>query len=148
MKSIRHPSLPPFTACRGPRGPCGLKLMVTQSRWPMQSRGPRGPCGLKSYQLVICRLVLSRRGPRGPCGLKSIRLFHSFIASSSRPARALWIEIEDLEGEALLEQSRPARALWIEIVLMPLIISIRPGRGPRGPCGLKYIIVHDCLDCG
>ena len=34
----------------------------------------------------------------------------------SRPARALWIEIStDLTAENLLNKSRPARALWIEI---------------------------------
>ena len=33
------------------------------------------------------------RGPRGPCGLKSITRMESELGFSSRPARALWIEI-------------------------------------------------------
>ena len=38
---------------------------------------------------------------------------------------------------APLPGSRPARALWIEINALSLFGSLGLGRGPRGPCGLK-----------
>ena len=37
--------------------------------------------------------------------------------------------------------SRPARALWVEIWPLPLLYPVFPRRGPRGPCGLKCIII-------
>ena len=35
--------------------------------------------------------------------------------------------------------SRPARALWIEILPPQPAPAYQPRRGPRGPCGLKFI---------
>ncbi len=43
------------------------------------------------------------------------------ITGTSRPARALWIEIASRENGRLGTRSRPARALWIEIYLPPYI---------------------------
>ena len=34
----------------------------------------------------------------------------------SRPARALWIEIDAFPSSTLTKVSRPARALWIEMM--------------------------------
>ena len=36
--------------------------------------------------------------------------------------------------------SRPARALWIEIMFNFLYMAEPFGRGPRGPCGLKFAL--------
>ena len=43
--------------------------------------------------------------------------------SSSRPARALWIEINYENGKTNIPESRPARALWIEISNMWAVAS-------------------------
>ena len=43
----------------------------------------------------------------------------------SRPARALWIEIEAVLQNHDLQESRPARALWIEICKSVKAASIR-----------------------
>ena len=56
----------------------------------------------------------------------------------SRPARALWIEIMYPSSPSNTLMSRPARALWIEISLRQHQRQLDRGRGPRGPCGLKY----------
>ena len=86
---------------------------------------------------------------------------HPKSSRSSRPARALWIEIPEIVSVALLVMSRPARALWIEIgsdATLPSVypVEAREGlvdwnfikiaifrllfcRGPRGPCGLKCL---------
>ena len=57
----------------------------------------------------------------------------------SRPARALWIEIIKVAASsAASSASRPARALWIEIILYTVHHPQKSGRGPRGPCGLKW----------
>ena len=57
----------------------------------------------------------------------------------SRPARALWIEILYARGvRAGSITSRPARALWIEILHTSMCAHQIVGRGPRGPCGLKF----------
>ncbi len=37
--------------------------------------------------------VIDCRGPRGPCGLKYQQISRKNMAHWSRPARALWIEI-------------------------------------------------------
>ncbi len=55
------------------------------------------------------------RGPRGPCGLKFSDSVVITMLSSSRPARALWIEIALSAASLACSASRPARALWIEI---------------------------------
>ena len=57
----------------------------------------------------------------------------------SRPARALWIEIMYPSSPSNTLMSRPARALWIEISLRQHQRQLDRGRGPRGPCGLKWI---------
>ena len=79
------------------------------------------------------------RGPRGPCGLKFHVFPHVYQFVWSRPARALWIEILYARGvRAGSITSRPARALWIEILHTSMCAHQIVGRGPRGPCGLKF----------
>ena len=103
------------TLRRGPRGPCGLKFRELAAVGREQSRGPRGPCGLKCLLPYLLQALYNRRGPRGPCGLKCCLSSGRYLLATSRPARALWIEII-LTGILLLySSSRPARALWIEI---------------------------------
>ena len=43
----------------------------------------------------------------------------------SRPARALWIEIQNSEFRCRENASRPARALWIEIHSMQNMFLVR-----------------------
>ena len=62
------------------------------------------------------------------------------MSFKSRPARALWIEIEEYNEELNPDVSRPARALWIEIYSEHYKMACEDSRGPRGPCGLKYLI--------
>ena len=47
--------------------------------------------------------------------MKSLLIDSVLVAYRSRPARALWIEIQDGTGLNNINTSRPARALWIEI---------------------------------
>ena len=85
----------------------------------------------------------------------------------SRPARALWIEIKlacnSIKNHYWVEArvglvdrnsvidatslppgkavSRPARALWIEIQYANKVTFFDTRRGPRGPCGLKSVLM-------
>ena len=67
-----------------------IQAVCTYMGWK-HSRGPRGPCGLEIGQSIE---ALYGRGPRGPCGLKSMMNPLTIPHVSSRPARALWIEID------------------------------------------------------
>ena len=126
------------TARRGPRGPCGLK---SQSRTPILSsylcRGPRGPCGLKYKSCHPSQWLPLRRGPRGPCGLKLpvTRAVHA--KDESRPARALWIEINFETGARNPSLSRGPRGPCGLKLYTSALTAPAYGRGPRGPCGLK-----------
>ena len=93
---------------------------------------------IEMYTQPVLRQEAGSRGPRGPCGLKfSFPGYASHHISGSRPARALWIEIISTQNHIHPLRSRPARALWIEIVNTKAPFPGHPGRGPRGPCGLK-----------
>ena len=46
-------------------------------------------------------------------------------------------------ADAKEQSSRPARALWVEMVFVTLNVYGCGCRGPRGPCGLK-----SAINCG
>ena len=76
--------------------------------------------------------------------MKSSNILVSPARCPSRPARALWIEICRSGPSARYPPSRPARALWIEIDITGRRVSAGGCRGPRGPCGLKYLLGPIC----
>ena len=123
---------------RGPRGPCGLKLilLLCNSQKNAMSR-PARALWIEMDQRIHLRVSSPRRGPRGPCGLKSPPW--SGLPGGCRrgprgPCGLKYTHVENQHPDSL---SRPARALWIEIVLEDAKVYVGWGRGPRGPCGLK-----------
>ena len=138
MKSLIVLARIPPCPCRGPRGPCGLKLqrMGKCKRMP-DCRGPRGPCGLKFHWHFLALLLPVSR-PARALWIEIPGMNITICSRVSRPARALWIEILKVTDLKKLFKSRPARALWIEITAIAYVILTARCRGPRGPCGLKY----------
>ena len=64
------------------------------------------------------------------CGLKYESRYSAIERISSRPVRALWIEISSSNLKPRYQRSRPVRALWIEIPDISKKYSITHRRGP------------------
>ena len=124
-----------------------MKFPKTKYTVGIRRRGPRGPCGLK-FNNVLLPISKWGRGPRGPCGLKLILLLcNSQKNAMSRPARALWIEMDQ---RIHLRVSSPRRGPRGPCGLKSPPWSGLPGgcrRGPRGPCGLKLEKQSEYISC-
>ena len=70
-----------------------MKFGVADGLLPVLGRGPRGPWGLKSVFVIVDHSLICR-GPRGPWGLKfGVTVDYLMTGETSRPARALGVEI-------------------------------------------------------